>query len=120
MIRLTLPEGVSKDDIVIALYEAARLNADEGYMNISKARSTAATELDDMNPDAADYTAGCVCHCDLRDPTEIACYVRPDELKAMIWALKRITFGDLDDDIDVRHVHSAYKELESVAAERLG
>jgi len=117
MCTIKLPNNCSLNDILYAFRTAA--NADrEGYPNIANRLSEQADALAQAD-EMPDRDEGAVCHCDQRDPDEIAVYFKADELMAALWALGRITFGDLPDHVDVRHVHGAYTEIEAVALDRL-
>lgn len=122
MTTINLPEGLDQNDLFLALIAAANYAEENDLNALAQERRKQAMALQDANDDddAIDLTeVGAVCHCDQRDADEIAVYFKADELNATLWAIGRITFGDLTDAVNVRHVHGAYVEVEAVALDRL-
>ena len=127
------------NSILAAIYQTADSDAKQGWLALSDrgygiaeeiARLNGGASLDSELPPGASPDArlptgvsiaddGCVCHCDQRDPEEIAVYYTEDELLAVQWALHRVTFGDLDDDVSVIDLHRAARETDDVIRDRV-
>jgi hypothetical protein len=110
----------------------AALEAVEGY-NITDHLKTvlALQRVCDTLADMYDHVArksqeakeaamqGAQCDCGGRDPWEIACYLSPDELNAVVQALDATTFGTCQlYDIDTVYLNKATKELKETRFRR--
>jgi hypothetical protein len=111
-IKITLPEGMTQLDLYLTLIAGANWAERNQMPALAEERREQALVIEETNEDQ-----NTVCDCEQRDPNEIACYLQPDELDAVLWSIGRVTFGDLkeDENVDILAVHTAYRELEEIS-----
>ena len=85
--------------------------------------ATAGRRIDELETELSEsftwVEEGCKCDCAGRDPWEIACYLSPDELEAVITALYATTFGQCEEnDIETHFLNKATKELKATQTRR--
>lgn len=122
MKTINIPEDLDFDDLIWDLYIAAKHARQAGHNALAGRRMQDRDAIRALNtgetlPELTEV--GAVCHCEQRDADEIAVYLKADELLAVEWMMNRVTFGDLDEDVDPLHLHRAMQETAAVITNRL-
>lgn len=96
-------------EVYFDMCAGARLAKATGQTYLAASRRKRADVIWDYVQD--DMPTGADCHCDQRDADEIPVYLKAEEIRIVAMAVANITFGMIEDDMDILDVHKTIKEV---------